>query len=68
MGYALKALEPYATKAARTVLRGRKLPGPTILKKKYSIFDNNIDLKLNISYGQKSEIDSTILWIDNASI
>ena len=27
---ALKALEPYATKAARTVLRGRKLPGATI--------------------------------------
>ena len=26
-GYALTALEPYATKAARTVLRGRKLPG-----------------------------------------
>jgi len=27
MGYALKALEPYAMKAACTVLRGRKLPG-----------------------------------------
>ncbi len=33
MGYALKVLEPYATKAARTVLRGRKLPGPAMLKK-----------------------------------
>ncbi len=29
----LKVLEPYAGKLARTVLRGRKLPGPTILKK-----------------------------------
>ena len=31
-GYALKALEPYATKAARTVLRGRKLPGGTSIR------------------------------------
>jgi hypothetical protein len=31
---ALKVLEPYAGKLARTVLRGRKLPGCTILRKK----------------------------------
>ena len=31
MGFALKVLEPYATKAARTVLRGRKLPGAVII-------------------------------------
>ena len=30
-GYALKALEPYAVKIARTVLRGRKLPGVNIV-------------------------------------
>ncbi len=31
-GIALKGLEPYAGKLARTVLRGRKLPGATKLK------------------------------------
>ncbi len=31
-GIALKGLEPYAGKLARTVLRGRKLPGATIKK------------------------------------
>ena len=31
-GMALKGPEPYAGKLARTVLRGRKLPGATILK------------------------------------
>ncbi len=31
-GIALKGLEPYAGKLARTVLRGRKLPGCPILK------------------------------------
>ncbi len=32
-GIALKGLEPYAGKLARTVLRGRKLPGAFIVKK-----------------------------------
>jgi hypothetical protein len=32
VGIALKGLEPYAGKLARTVLRGRKLPGCCILK------------------------------------
>jgi hypothetical protein len=32
-GMALKGLEPYAGKQARTVLRGRKLPGPNMIKK-----------------------------------
>jgi hypothetical protein len=30
-GRALKVLEPYAGKLARTVLRGRKLPGAVIV-------------------------------------
>ena len=34
MGYTLKALELYATKATRTVLRGRKLPGAFIERKR----------------------------------
>jgi len=33
-GIALRVLEPYAVKVARTVLRGRKLPGPTIARLK----------------------------------
>ncbi len=32
VGIALKGLEPYAGKLARTVLRGRKLPGGASLK------------------------------------
>ncbi len=31
-GIALKVPEPYAGKLARTVLRGRKLPGATLKK------------------------------------
>jgi len=32
-GIALRVLEPYAVKVARTVLRGRKLPGAAIVMK-----------------------------------
>ncbi len=47
-GMALKGLEPYAGKLARTVLRGRKLPGACIRH----ISTSEIDLNANYLFLQ----------------